>query len=367
VDERDAARAAEAVSESRPLPSFLARDAPAVLARQAVPAVRPPMPARPPLRVIPGGRTGPGGQPLQTPEGPRYAPDPFDTSAEAAFARAAEIQTRERRIWELERPKVTLARGGKPPDFITVEGRDSEIGSYGQIFYQRRAFHILSAIEYEVGRANNEADLRRIRRKYMPEIGVPVDPALPGIVFLPLWEVDFPPDLDPGGSARMEAYANAVELRSLTIPELQKALALSPETEKRRKYPGAYPICWAEQLLPPTRSFFIRTEAERDEWMAKQASMQKRWRASIDPDFDDKQFHVHHVNPLFLGGADNLQSNGIYLFWLTHLRGHEVLRYQPQLLVPPIPLLPLGPDLYRHPPGTPYEVVGFKKEAHQTC
>ena len=93
--------------------------------RQALPVpVRPPVPMRPPLRSLPGGRTSPGsGGPIRTPEGaPRYAPDPYDDSLEAALERANIQDYAEQQRIKQERPVATLDRGGQPPGFITEHG-----------------------------------------------------------------------------------------------------------------------------------------------------------------------------------------------------------------------------------------------------
>jgi hypothetical protein len=62
---------------------------------------------------------------------------------------------------------------------------------------------------------------------------------------------------------------------------------------------------------------------------------------------------VHHVTPLFLGGPDNLGN--LTAVWISyHDTGHAALRYQPQLA-----MLGMPPDLYSHPPGTPYVVASI--------
>jgi hypothetical protein len=62
---------------------------------------------------------------------------------------------------------------------------------------------------------------------------------------------------------------------------------------------------------------------------------------------------VHHVTPLFLGGPDSLGN--LTAVWISyHDTGHAALRYQPQLA-----MLGMPPDLYSHPPGTPYVVASI--------
>lgn len=139
-----------------------------------------------------------------------------------------------------------------------------------------------------------------------------------------------------------------------------------PKDDPKRK-PSAYPICWATQLQVVPQTFFVRTRSERDEDEAKQARMQLEWRQFRDPDFDPRKWHVHHVVPLFLGGPDDLRRNANLLPPSPHLKGHRVLRIQPQMLTPPPPLQPMDPDLYKHPPGTLYRLVGWKSEANEPC
>lgn len=123
-----------------------------------------------------------------------------------------------------------------------------------------------------------------------------------------------------------------------------------------------YPIYWSPLLPVPTvQRIFIRTPGrERDTRQATQAAMQRQWRAFRDPDFNPDQYHAHHVIPLFLGGEDDLRSNGISWPARIHLRGHRDLRIQPQMANPPAGLLPLPVDLYDHPPSTPYIYMGRK-------
>lgn len=141
-----------------------------------------------------------------------------------------------------------------------------------------------------------------------------------------------------------------------------------PVPKRRRRRPSAYPICWPMQLPPPPKSFFVRTRSpERDLNAAQQARMQLEWRSFRDPDFDPRRYHVHHVVPLFLGGEDNLRTNAVTWPKPLHLRGHRILQIQPQMAYPPPPLRLLPTDLYRHPPGTPYELVGLKWRVNEPC
>jgi Domain of unknown function (DUF4157) len=132
--------------------------------------------------------------------------------------------------------------------------------------------------------------------------------------------------------------------------------------------PQPYPICWPIQLGPPTQSLFVRVKgAARDEEEAQQARLALEWRKLRDPDFDPSKYHVHHVNPLFLGGADDLRNNGTTIPARLHLRGHWILRQQPQMLTPPPPLPPMPVDMYAHPGGTLYRLAGFKETAEEVC
>jgi hypothetical protein len=143
-------------------------------------------------------------------------------------------------------------------------------------------------------------------------------------------------------------------------------VAPMPDDDKKRKRP--YPICWPTVLGPPHSVFFVRVKsAERDEEEAKQGRMALEWRRFRDPDFDPSKYHVHHVDPLFLGGPDDLKRNATTLEKGMHLRGHASLRKQPQMANPPAPLPPLPTDLYKHPGGIPYELVGFKTDSDDTC
>jgi hypothetical protein len=95
--------------------------------------------------------------------------------------------------------------------------------------------------------------------------------------------------------------------------------------------------------------------------------MQLDWRKFRDPDFDPDKYHVHHVDPLFLGGPDNLRINGTIIDKTNHLRGHWMLRQQPQMLTPPPGLPPLQKDMYDHPSGILYILAGYKESAEEVC
>lgn len=137
---------------------------------------------------------------------------------------------------------------------------------------------------------------------------------------------------------------------------------------------AAYPLCWPTLLHFPTQSTFTRVKSpDRDYTGENQKALKhKRQRELGDPDFRSEDYHIHHVVPLFLGGGDKLQSpsqggNGIILPAEQHLWGHRLLQNQPQMLNPPKPLQPLPADIYKHPIGTKYKLVGFKSSTEETC
>ena len=113
---------------------------------------------------------------------------------------------------------------------------------------------------------------------------------------------------------------------------------------------------------------FVRTPGvDRDTEDADQRRLELVYRQRIDPNFRARDWHVHHSVPLFLGGLDAAPGNLTLVQGPRHMRGHGVLRYQPQMLTPPPPLAPLPADILAHPAGTSYELVGFKGEANETC
>jgi hypothetical protein len=221
--ERDADAQADAISARRPALAFEPAP-PGTLSRQAVPMpVRPPVPVRPPLRVLPGGRTGALGRPIPVPEGRvRYMPDPADNSLEAMFERAGIEADRNRAIAELERPRATLLPGGTGPDFVTIDGTDTAVGTYGTVRYNKRSFHVLDAIADRVLKAQTPKQIMGVMETFIPQ-HVPRELQRPGIVPLtsPHWEVVYPPDVDPGGMIRLNVFVNALRRRNAgAIPDL---------------------------------------------------------------------------------------------------------------------------------------------------
>jgi hypothetical protein len=179
-------------------------------------------------------------------------------------------------------------------------------------------------------------------------------------------------------TAPTTAPASAPVTQGLT-PGAAAAAGVSSALEEEEAQARAYPICWPIQLGPiEARHFanaglplnhFVRTRSpDRDYEQQQQAALVRRWlRQYRDPSFDAENYHVHHVIPLFLGGPDELMVNGLTLRARLHLRGHDILRYQPQMATPPAPLPPLDPDIYTHPPGTPYVLVGYKETRDEAC
>jgi len=221
---------------------------PLLARRVPAPAVRPPVrpPARRPFRVIPGGKRGPGEEEkpgAETEPAPeRYGRAEYPSTLEEMLERGAEERRRMEDIWEAERPRATLERGGEPPHFITVWGEQLGMWGWGTSRYQVRKLHVLDAIEYEVGRATTEADLEGTLSSYIgffplrrDALGLRLPP--PRIV-MPRDVPKLYPDFDPGALVRLEVYAKAVERRAATIPALAKsplaAKARVPEATRRR-------------------------------------------------------------------------------------------------------------------------------------
>ena len=182
------------------------------------------------------------------------------------------------------------------------------------------------------------------------------------------------PAPEPTPAAVPEAKAPPVPQPAPT-PQPQSApqplpLPWSRGRRKDRQPPAVYPLCWPVKLLPPGTMYFVRIKgAPRDDDEMKQARMMLYWRQYRDPSFDPAQLHVHHMTPLFLGGADDLSpgGNGIVLWKTQHLMGHAELKTQPQMTTPSGGLPPLPTDIYKHPAGTRYVLAGFKTREEATC
>ena len=186
-------------------------------------------------------------------------------------------------------------------------------------------------------------------------------------------EYDFVRRLNPQQREELRKWYDQLNKpASQPSPGTQPVPQPVPESKRRRKRKNlkAYPLCWTHLLPPPVLkngvpwTIFVRTSSERDEDEAVQARLQLQRREFRDRSFNPKVYHVHHVVPLFLGGPDDLVGiNGYIIYATVHLRGHGILRDQPQMTDPdatyPLPPL-LTKNMYDHPIGTPYELVGFK-------
>ena len=309
-------------------------------------------------------------EPYET-NAPRYGTPPHSwRELEEAWRRqgeTAELRARH------EMPLATLVRGGAPPDFVTVEGTQEHMMDWGNVTTQMRVLHILDAIEYWAERARSEEDLEQVRSRFIPDL-TPIrirDPQ--PLLFVPI----IPPQLDPQATARLTAFARGTERRRRRLQAAAPTTAATPEpargrperrTERSRRL--RYPICWPVMLQPPRNSTFVRRRgAPRDDETREEARMALYWRQFRDPDFDAENWDVHHRDPLFLGGEDNLRpgGNGVILRKSQHRDGHAQLRIQPQMATPPIPLRPLSRDIYTHADGTEYELIGYKTSAESRC
>jgi hypothetical protein len=156
-------------------------------------------------------------------------------------------------------------------------------------------------------------------------------------------------------------------LASTTLSSDSPKPTPTSEEPKKRRNPGAYPILWPAVFGPPMLFGvpiinFIRTpNAERDmdyAWEVRR-ELWARHRGT-DPELMPRDWHAHHIVPLFLGGLEGARGNVTFLPGRLHLSGHGQLASQPQMERPPPPLIPLPRNIYQHPVGTPYELVGFK-------
>jgi hypothetical protein len=176
-------------------------------------------------------------------------PDRFDQSLEAMLQRAAIRDYAETIKLQEERPIATLERGGQAPDFITEHGTKlydwlgGPTGG-GSVTVRIRRFHVLDAIEYEVGRANTEQDLQRIMQRYVPLVAA-LNEAIEGLRrrivtplisprLMPIWdEPRYPVDFDPGARTRLEVFEKALDQRAQTVPALAQS-RVAPRSRRRR-------------------------------------------------------------------------------------------------------------------------------------
>jgi hypothetical protein len=219
------------------------------LARQAAEAEAEPAPVRPPprLRSIPGGRSE--GAPIEVPESDEWLPEPGDTSFDAALQRANIRNYAERMRLRQERPVATMDRGGKAPDFITVEGTRlftwlGGPGGGGSVRVRNRSFHVADAIDYEVDRANNEDDLDAIVDRYLPNVALinrAIDAAqrrrpdiwkLQPVPYSIFDSPVFTGNFDPGGLARAKVLEAAIGRRAQQVPALARS-RLAPRSRRQ--------------------------------------------------------------------------------------------------------------------------------------
>jgi hypothetical protein len=133
--------------------------------------------------------------------------------------RHAEMQ---QSIRDYEIPVATLEPGGRPPDFITVDGTQEVMGAHSNFSYRKRSIHVIDAITYAVGQANTEADLRQVLERY---IGVAQPrPWIPTVI-MPIGQIRYPQGFDPGHAQRLAAYRTAVDRRVQQVPALAASTA----------------------------------------------------------------------------------------------------------------------------------------------
>ena len=239
VSEREAESLASETGRSIP-----AGESRLAVARQgfaAEPAMEPaPLPP-PAFRPPPVGRPAPGagpteaegkGEDVKTPDARQY-PSPYDTSFEPMWERARREPDEESLKEDLETPIATLAPGGSPPTFVTPgETKTANLATANRynlrIVYQEHHFHILDAIDYRVGRANNEAELQAVLNDLV------LGPPNPGLL-RPRWVIW--PQFDPASAFRMQIYLNAVARRKSALPGLDVGTAAgrSIPAETRRR------------------------------------------------------------------------------------------------------------------------------------
>lgn len=214
--------------------------------------VRPP-PVRAPAPRAPGGTLAPGSP---APSGgtyqvPIWVPDQTDNTLEAMLQRGAIRDYAERERIRQERPVATLERGGQPPRFITEQGTrtHSWLGGPaggGSVTVRVRKFHVLDAIEYEVGRANTEGDLQAILQKYVPMVALLNEAIeisqgagrfrapMTGVPILALiWdEPVYPVGFDPRAETRLQVFEGALRRRAEQVPTLAQS-RLKPQSRRR--------------------------------------------------------------------------------------------------------------------------------------
>jgi hypothetical protein len=149
--------------------------------------------------------------------------------------------------------------------------------------------------------------------------------------------------------------------------------------EEQERQRGAYPLCWPTQLGCPCALRFQRLRPDEpdltddgQEKLRRDPAFTRRIQGVIKTTdigilLKRSKIDIHHRHPLFLGGAENAESNALVLDRDEHHAGHASLNYQPQMRLPPLPLRPLDTNILNHPSGTQYYLAGMKNERDQTC
>ena len=151
----------------------------------------------------------------------------------------------------LEHPMPVLFSGGGPPDFITTGAPSSTLGPEGQTHYTPYYFHILDAIEYYVEQADNEQQLKLVFHSVFADLQRKPDPISvtpPGSGWAPMAFIYLEPDLDPGGSQRIEAFKRGLAKRNRRLgrkpktaadpkrrPKIAPNVDLTTDTAERKK------------------------------------------------------------------------------------------------------------------------------------
>ena len=145
-----------------------------------------------------------------------------------------------------ERPTATLDPGGKPPDFVTVDGEGQVMTANGTYTFRRRSFHVLEAIRFGVSRATTEKDLEALATTFFGYVGRPGK--RPEFYTFPTVLVEvpsYPQGFDPEAERRLDTYQEALDLRVKTVPALSKS-RLAVLGKKRKTKKGCI-----ERAVPP--------------------------------------------------------------------------------------------------------------------
>jgi len=214
--EKEAETVTHALFSNSDIPAEVHLSDVATLARQAVPA------EAPVEEPVEEPEVEEEVEPENEPEGKRHAAPRRRSKLEHILASGSREAKMKQDIAEAERPTATLERGGSPPGFITVEREELGMWAWGNARYKVRAFHVLDAIEYAVGRANTEGDLARIQETYIDPLSPQI--ARPSTIIPLSWETPkVPQNFDPGAVARTQVYNDALEKRQKVVPSLARA------------------------------------------------------------------------------------------------------------------------------------------------